>query len=229
MKLTTDQIIARHGLKVWSAGAVTQVESGLVALTSYARREAAVLAFCERYGLETETPDKPEPSVEELIERHKIRLEYNDVTGLWRARVDDTVADGFTAAGAVKEVEARIERSNQQQRDRIAAAVKAAQAKEDAEERARKERLNDMFEAGGYVSAGYVTPAPAKKPAQVIAEAKQAAEKRILEYVKSEADALKNSTGARVTGVSVDVSTLRIMGSHEYAAVGVNSVTLSLD
>lgn len=227
---TTEDLIKRYGLTVSAHLGNWHISAPRLTPTSvmHPNRSTAVNHFCRLHKLETETQVVPIPeTIEQLIERHKITVGYLGGNN-WRADVGHAVGDGLkcaygnTAAGAINELVAQIE--------------KREAALHIEKERTKAEASAFVFATGGYVgnhssnlpqSEWGEAKAPAKKPAETIAEARRAAEKRILECVKSEAEALKNSTGAMVTGVGVEVNALRIMGSHECAAVSVNGVTIT--
>lgn len=221
MKLTTDQIVERHGLTATAHLGAWRISAPRFTPTEVAHpnRSAAVHDFCLLHRLEMETPDKPEPTVEQLIERHKITVMFLG-KGNWRADVglspDLRSTYGITAAGAINELVARIEKEEEErQRASVLDELKAT---------VKRGLGLAGFESGGYAGVpltaqikGTVAQAqpPAKKPAQVIAEAKAEAEKRIAEDVREHINSFGRKTGALITGVEVgaDVIAAHLPGS----------------
>lgn len=206
MKLTTDQIIARHGLLV-QAGAAPQngwiigaEEKPLRYFRTYDRGQAVAL-YCERYGFKTE-----DTTIEELACKHGISLSV-DMFGIWTA----TTPSGFhsfrcdTAKEAVE--------------------MAAAQAERDAEHKAQNEAARAKAEANaaGFEKGGYVTqkpgasfeqaPAPAKKPAEIIEDAKDRARKAITRGIEATMARYHEATGEHITEVCPLIRTLNLPGS----------------
>lgn len=208
MKLTTDQIIARHGLLV-QAGAAPQ--NGWIVgadgmpccyFKTYDRNWAVAL-YCDRHELKTE-----DTATEDLARKYGIAISV-DMTGIWTA----TTPSGFhsfradTAKDAVEMAAAQAERDFEYKAQKEAAKAKA-------------EANAFGFEKGGYVSGDYVpltaqikctvaqAQAPAKKPAQAIADAKDSAQANIAHAVAKELGRIKDDTGCLVEEVRVAIKQL---------------------
>lgn len=209
MKLTTDQLIARHqlsivthehGIRVFRAN-----DSGVTYLDT--PRDIAVRMFCVARELAT----SDEPTTYELISRYGMTITPQYMSGRWMAEAQGFRVIENELREAVKVCAELIE-----ERKRIQRAEVIRESRETIE----KGMCVYGFAEGGYVGTKAAPPAPAKKPASVIAEAQaKIAEaraetaKRIERYALQEAESFHAKTGLYVQGLTGYVRPREVVGT----------------
>jgi hypothetical protein len=208
MKLTTDQLIARHqlsivthehGIRVFRAN-----DSGVTYLDT--PRDIAVRMFCVSRELAT----SDEPTTYELISRYGMTITPQYMSGRWLAEAQGFRVIENELREAVKVCAELIEERKRIQRAEVI--------------RESRETIEKGMGIYGFTEGGYVgtkaTPAPDKKPASVIAEAQaKIAEaraetaKRIERYALQEAEAFHAKTGLYVQGLTGYVRPREVVGT----------------